>query len=146
MARKKAPAGALASRTLQRTFIMEWRAHRGLNQDVLASRVEEILGVSFTTSTLSRIENGKGPYSQPQLEALAEALGCSTGDLLERHPQTPPPISMQDLPEGDAERVYQFIRALRVSRVDLEGNPSPDLPDTLRQPAIVKARRRKAQS
>lgn len=42
-----------------------------------------------THATLSRIERGLLPYSQPLLEATADALGCAPPDLLIRDPADP---------------------------------------------------------
>lgn len=70
----------------RRHFIKEWRKHRGLTQDQLADRV----GVA--TSTISQLETGKQGYSQPTLEAIADALQCEPADLLMRNPQTPDAI------------------------------------------------------
>ena len=87
MARKKAPPGALLKRPLKRPFIAEWRAYRGgIRQEAFAARVEELLGTSFTPSTLSRIETAKSPYNQRQLEAMAEALQCEPSDLINVNP------------------------------------------------------------
>jgi len=63
-----------------RTYIREWRKHRGLSLEELASRVET------TAATLSRIERGQQPYSQPLLEALAQTLNCRPADLIMRPP------------------------------------------------------------
>lgn len=51
-------------------------------------RLEE-MGVSMSKGSLSRIENGEQPYSQPILEALAQALDCEPGDLIMRDPNSP---------------------------------------------------------
>ena len=69
----------------RRTFIRQWREHRGLSQDQLVARMAERVE-GFSKSSLSRIENGKQPYSQPILEALAWALQCEPADLLIRNP------------------------------------------------------------
>ncbi|HTM76766.1 MAG TPA: helix-turn-helix transcriptional regulator [Devosia sp.] len=66
----------------QRHFIREWRAYRGLTQELLADR----LGIS--KASLSRIETGRQPYTQDMLEALAEALMCDPADLIMRDPTT----------------------------------------------------------
>lgn len=63
-----------------RHFIKQWRKHRGLTQEQLATRLE------VATSTISQLETGKQGYSQPTLEALADALGCQPADLLMRDP------------------------------------------------------------
>jgi transcriptional regulator with XRE-family HTH domain len=70
---------------LIRTFIREWRQHRHLSQDKLVARVRERVE-TFSKSSLSRIEAGKQPYSQPILEAIAWALACEPADLIMRNP------------------------------------------------------------
>lgn len=62
-------------------FIRAWRKSvPGLTLEKLADRV------GTTHATLSRIERGKLPYSQPLLEALAEAIGTTPASLLMRDP------------------------------------------------------------
>lgn len=51
-----------------------------MTQEALASRLE------VAVSTISQLETGKQGYSQPMLEALADALGCQPADLLMRDP------------------------------------------------------------
>lgn len=63
-----------------RHFIKQWRKYRGLTQEQLSSRL------NVAVSTISQLETGKQGYSQPTLEALADALGCSPADLLVRDP------------------------------------------------------------
>ena len=65
------------------TFIRQWRQHRGLTLAQLADRI------GSTHATLSRIERGVQPYSQPLLEALADALQTDPPSLLMRNPQDP---------------------------------------------------------
>lgn len=68
------------TRQLRRHFLKEWREYRGLNQEQAADRI----GVDRTT--LGRIENRKIAYTQPVLEAAAEAYSCEPWDLLNRDP------------------------------------------------------------
>lgn len=70
-------------RHLRRTFIKQWRKHRGLSQERLAER----LNVSHTT--IGRIERGEIPYRQELLEACADALACGVPDLIMRDPTDP---------------------------------------------------------
>lgn len=65
---------------LGKTYIREWRKHRLRSQEWLAD------AIGITTASLSRIENGKQPYNQRQLELLAEALNCSPADLISSAP------------------------------------------------------------
>ncbi|MET3601838.1 helix-turn-helix domain-containing protein [Martelella mangrovi] len=61
-------------------FFKEWRKHRRLTQEELASRI----GVS--ASSVSQLENGKQGFTDSTLEAYAWALSCNPGDLLMRNP------------------------------------------------------------
>lgn len=68
-------------------FIRAWRKSiPGLTLERLAERVSE--KVPTTHATLSRIERGKLPYSQPILEALADAMGTTPASLIMRDPST----------------------------------------------------------
>lgn len=69
-----------SGRVLRRHFIREWRDYRGLNQEQAAERI----GIDRTT--LGRIENRQIAYTQPILEALADAYRCEPWDLLNRDP------------------------------------------------------------
>lgn len=99
MARKVAPPGAL-DWPLTRPFIAEWRKFRNdMKQEELTACVEDVLGMSFSTSTLSRIETAKSPYNQRQLEASAKVLNCRPADLLDWNPLIP------DAPRAFADRL-----------------------------------------
>lgn len=63
-----------------RHFIRQWRKYRHLTIDQLADRI------GTSQPNLSKIERGLVPYTQPMLEALADALQCSPADLLVRDP------------------------------------------------------------
>jgi len=63
-----------------RHFIREWRKAAGLTQEQLASRLD------VAVSTISQLETGKQGYSQPMLEALADALDTTPASLLMRNP------------------------------------------------------------
>lgn len=75
-------------RQYRRTYIKEWRAKRGLSLRRLAERLEQTPGGDLLIShaSIGRIEKGIQPYSQPILEAIAEALGVSASMLLEVNP------------------------------------------------------------
>ena len=64
-----------------RHFIREWRKHRNLTMEQLA----EIIGV--TQGAISQLERGQTNYTQPMLEALADALHCRPYDLIMRTPE-----------------------------------------------------------
>lgn len=68
---------------LGRTFLKEWREHRGLTQEQAAERL------AISRTLLSKIENAKSPYSQGFLEAAAMAYRCEPADLIMRNPLNP---------------------------------------------------------
>jgi len=78
----------MAETTYKKTYIREWRKKRGLSLRRLADRLEQSPGGELLVShaSISRIEQGLQPYSQPILEAIAEALGVSPVMLLEVNP------------------------------------------------------------
>ncbi len=67
-------------RQFRRTFIRQWREHRGLTLEQLADRVD------MTPSYLSMFERGMRGYTQNTLEAIAEALQTDAASLLMRDP------------------------------------------------------------
>lgn len=70
----------------RRNFIREWRQHRHLSLEQLASRVPMDKG------NLSKVERSLLPYNQEMLERLAEALQTDPASLLMRDPSAPEPI------------------------------------------------------
>jgi transcriptional regulator with XRE-family HTH domain len=64
----------------RRHFIKQWRKFRHLTQEQLAGRID------VTAGAISQLESGRIGYTQATLEALAEALSCSPGDLLNVDP------------------------------------------------------------
>lgn len=94
---------------LQPTFIREWRKYRSLTLEQLSSRI------GMTTSNLSKTERGDQAYTQPVLEALAEALACSPADLIMRPPgaRTDLQALLESL-EGDVhDQAVAVIKALK---------------------------------
>lgn len=79
-----------------RHFIREWRKHRGHTLEELA----EMIGV--THGALSQLERGAVNYTQPMLEALASALFCTPGELIEFNPLDP---------ESAPKAVYHALRS-----------------------------------
>jgi transcriptional regulator with XRE-family HTH domain len=74
---------------LRRTYIRQWRERAGLSLRALANRMEEEPGGDLIISHVSigRIERGEQIYTQPVIEAIAEALGVSVAALLEVNPE-----------------------------------------------------------
>lgn len=75
----------------RKTFIRQHREAKGLTLEALAERVGEKIG-GMTHASLSRIERGLQPYSQPILEAIADALQTDVYSLLYRDPLDPEAI------------------------------------------------------
>lgn len=112
---RKAPIGSLLKKPLSPNFIREWRKHRNdMTQEALAERIAEWLGTSFTAATLSRIETRKSPYSQRQLDAMADALNCAPADLIMRNPlDTEAPWSIWDrLNLAQRKQAIRLLKAL----------------------------------
>lgn len=71
------------------TNIRDWRLHRGLTLRDLAARLTDDQGRPLISyASLGRIERGLQPYSQPVVEAIAEALGTLPGALIDTRPET----------------------------------------------------------
>lgn len=67
-------------RKLRTTFIRQWRKHRGMT----LGQVADLVNISH--ASISRIETGSQPYSQPILESIADALDTDPASLLARDP------------------------------------------------------------
>lgn len=70
---KKAPPRKKRRRPFGPTHIRAWRKKRRMSLELLAVRVGKRIG-HMTHASLSRIERGLQPYSQPIIEAIAEEL------------------------------------------------------------------------
>lgn len=71
------------------TFIRQWRKAKSMTLETLAERVSKKIG-GMTHASLSRIERGLQPYSQPILEAIADELtGGDVALLLKANPTDP---------------------------------------------------------
>ena len=97
-------------RMLGPNSIRAWREHRGLTLERLAARIDS------TPATISRIERGVRPYSQPLLEALAEALACEPADLIMRKPRSKDDIEiwsvLEELRPADRKKALQMLKVL----------------------------------
>lgn len=100
----------MGKKKFRQTQIRAWRKEMGLSLSRLADRI------GMTTSNLSKIERGEQPYTQPVLEALADALGCSTADLLMRPPGSnkgPVQTALDGLDPETREQALAVIKALK---------------------------------
>jgi len=93
-----------------RHFIKAWRVHRGLTQEQLGERIGK------THGAVSQLERGIVGYTQPMLEALADALQCEPQDLIMRDPNSEI-WSVFDtilkLPPAEQKRIVAIIEAVR---------------------------------
>jgi len=64
----------------RKTFIREWRQHRGLTLEQVAGRLD------MTPGHISMLERGQRGYTQETLEAVASALQTDVASLLMRDP------------------------------------------------------------
>lgn len=97
-------------------FIREWRKKRQLSLRRLADRLEVEPGGDQLVShaSLSRIETGDQPYSQPILEALSQALNVSKSALLEMDPEKEGEVIdlVRRLNERQRAQAIEYIRFL----------------------------------
>lgn len=86
-------------------FIREWRELRGLTLERVAERID------LTHGTLSRIERGLTAYTQPVLEALADALGTTAASLIMRNPSKAGSIwdILEQIPPADRDNAAKAL-------------------------------------
>lgn len=109
-----APCAMLPYMGRKATYIRAWRKDRGYSLDEVVGRLD-VLGVSITGASLSRIERGLQPYSQDFLEALADALNVSVSQLIEHDPSLPGAKVidlLQRLTEREASQAEDVLRAM----------------------------------
>jgi transcriptional regulator with XRE-family HTH domain len=100
-------------------YIKEWRTHRGLSLRKLADRMESAPGEELISAmSLSRIERGQQPYSQPILEALAIALSTTTWALISVNPLIDSDIVdfmlyLSDATQGEREKALELLKVIK---------------------------------
>lgn len=103
----------------RRIYLKEWRKAKGLTQEQVVSRlaIHEDPLMPATNASLSRLENGKQPYSQRILEALADIYGCEAWELIGRNPEKEGVVidMVRHLTDRRQAQVLAFIRALEES-------------------------------
>jgi transcriptional regulator with XRE-family HTH domain len=94
-------------KTKRRTFIRDWRKFRDLTLQQLAERIE------VTAGAISQLERGEVQYTQPMLEALANALRCDPADLIMRAPQSNEALQLvwDRIPETERVRALHLLEA-----------------------------------
>lgn len=101
----------------KRTYIRNWRKKAQLSLRALADRMEVEPGGDLLISHVSigRIERGQQPYSQPIIEAIAEALGVSVSALLEINPDIENSVVLditRRLRKAEPHELDQAVRVL----------------------------------
>lgn len=93
----------------RRTFIRQWRVHRGLTLEQLADRLD------MTASALSMLERGQRGYAQETLEQIAYSLQTDPASLLMRDPSDPEAIwsIWENASEGERRQIVEVAQALR---------------------------------
>lgn len=102
------PRRVINDQPRQPNRIAEWRRFRNVRQDDLA----EALGV--TKASVSRVENGKAPYTQDFLEVTARTLKTDVASLLFRKPDDGPSpwgplITAANARPTDRDKIIGFI-------------------------------------
>ena len=95
-----------------RTYIREWREHRGRTLEELA----EIVGC--TAGAISNVERMASGYTQGMLEALADALAVSAADLISRHPDDTPKLDA--ILRGATPEQRKFIADMAIRLVGVK--------------------------
>ena len=97
----------------RKTYIREWRKHRGLTLEQLAARLDAA-GVEGGPSHLSMLERGVRGYTQTTLESIAHALQTDTASLLMRDPGDPDAIwsIWEQAKPGDRRTIVEVARAI----------------------------------
>jgi transcriptional regulator with XRE-family HTH domain len=119
-------------RTRTRHFVREWREMLYPNQ----VDAEEALG--WSQSKVSRLESGRTPYNQDDLEHAAEVFGCSPSDLLSGPPGQVAEARLKSalIAYGvDRDDIIQVMRAIIGFVVDDDGLSQSDQPRDRFEPA-----------
>lgn len=96
-----------------RHYIREWRKFRGLTLERLADRI------NVTAGAIGQLERGEVGYTQPMLEALAEALQTKPGALVSWPPGRDP--GMSDILLNATPEQEQTIRTMAEALVRKTG-------------------------
>lgn len=98
-------------------YFKQWRKHRQLTQDQVVDRLASLDDplIPQTTASLSRVENGKQPYTQRIVEALADIYQCEPDHLIGRDPSKAGEVIdlWARLTESQQRQAKAVIEALR---------------------------------
>jgi transcriptional regulator with XRE-family HTH domain len=93
----------------KKTYVREWRKHRGLTLERLADRI------GMKASALSYLERGQSAYTQGTLELLADALQTTPASLIMRDPSADDAIwsIWENASEGERRQITEVAKALK---------------------------------
>lgn len=104
----------MAKQSRRKNYIREWRTKRNLSLRKLADRLETEPGGKLVIShaSISRIEQGKQPWSEDILVALSEALQVPIGMLIDMNPEKEGEVVdlVRRLDEQKRAQVLDYIR------------------------------------
>lgn len=92
----------------RRIFLKEWRKYRGLTQEQLAE------AAGMVVSNVAQLEQGRQGYSDKGLEALADALKCTPGQILMVDPSKDDAIwsIWENANQGDRQKIVEIARTI----------------------------------
>lgn len=102
----------------QPTKIKECRENKNLSQEQLAAKVGEYLAErglakGYSYSMIGRLERGIVRYTQPIMEAIADALGCDVPTLIVGpRDAAGAPSFWGSLGDGDREKLAEYAQFL----------------------------------
>jgi len=100
-------------------FLKAWREHAGLTQDEAIAALAAV-GTSLSKPSISRLENGHQPYSEPILLALSAVYQSSPAELIGRDPAGGRSLDslVASLPPQERARLLAAIRAFVTAGAD----------------------------
>lgn len=97
-------------------YFRDWRKYRNLTQEQVADRLSVLDDprLPATTSSLSRIENGKQEYTRRIVEALAEVYQCEPHELLGHNPMVAGEVIdyLHFMDRRSADQAIEVLKAL----------------------------------
>ena len=101
-----------------RHYLKEWRRKRGMTQEQVVNRLVTLDAPNLpgTAASLSRLENGKQPYGERVLEALAFIYETEPEHLIGRNPFKEGDVIdfVARLDERQRQQVMAFMLAITV--------------------------------
>jgi len=103
----------------KRPYLREWRESKGYTLAYVAGALDYMDDPKLptTAASISRIEAGKQPYSEPVLNALAEVYQTEVDQLFVRNPlKAGQVIHLDDYTDAEVTEAVAVFEAIRNSR------------------------------